>query len=138
MFQEYKEIFFGLAFGIAAFVIDWAMDAAADGNSLLDELTEHPAMLLYRLVFVLLGLVLGWLIWKRHRTEREFQRLREALSRIQQQCGNQALMLRSTLQTLLTRNDLGLSAEAEQLVQEAYQRSQEFQRIAGEKAPLRE
>jgi hypothetical protein len=33
MFQNYKEIFFGLAFGIGAMLIDIAMDAMADGNS---------------------------------------------------------------------------------------------------------
>jgi len=138
MFQKYKEIFFGLAFGLAAFFIDWALDAAANGNSLLDELTEHPAMLLYRLSFVLLGLLLGWLVWRRHRTEREFQHLTEALRSLQQQCGNQGVMLRSTLQTLLTRNDLGVSPEAQRLVQEAYERSHEFQRIAEAKLPPRQ
>lgn len=138
MFQKYKEILFGLALGLAAFFIDWALDAAAHGNSLLDELTEHPAMLLYRLAFVLLGLLLGWLVWKRHRTEREFQRLTEALRTLQQQCGNEAVLLRSTLQTLLTRNDLALSPEAQRLVQEAYERSHECPRIAEAKLPPRE
>jgi len=136
MLQEYKEIFFGLAFGIAAVIIDTAMDATAAGNSYFAELTTHPAMMLYRAVFILLGLVLGWLLWQRHRTEREFRRLIEAVRRIQQQCGTEGLLLRSTLQTLLTRSDLGLSDEAQRLVQEAYQRSHEFQRIADEKLPL--
>ena len=136
MLQEYKEIFFGLAFGVGAVIIDTAMDATAQGNSYFGELTAHPAMILYRAVFILLGLALGWLLWQRNRTEREARRLTETLRRIQQQCGTQALLLRSTLQTLLTRNNLGLSEEAQQLVQEAYQRSQEFQRIADEKLPV--
>ena len=67
MLENYKEIFFGLAFGIGAVLLDTGMDAIADGNSLTDEVAEHPAMLLYRAVFILLGLVLGWLLWKRTR-----------------------------------------------------------------------
>ena len=135
MFQKYKEVFFGLAFGIGAFLIDTAMDASAAGNSLLNEIVEHPGMLLYRAIFILLGLALGWVLWQRNRRERQFRQIAETLRQVQQACGNQGLMLHSTLQTLLTRSDLHLSEEASRLVQEAYQRSQEFQRIAAQKTP---
>jgi hypothetical protein len=135
MFQKYKEIFFGLAFGFGAFFIDTAMDASADGNSLLDEVAEHPGMLFYRAIFIVLGLALGWVLWQRNRREREFRQIAETLRRVQQECGAQGLLLHSALQTLLTRGDLHLSDEASRLVQEAYQRSQEFQRIAKLKTP---
>ncbi len=133
MLREYKEIFFGLAFGIGAVIIDTGMDAKAEGVSYYWELTSHPAMMLYRAAFILLGLGLGWLLWQRNQTEREVRRLTETLHRIQQQCGTQGLLLSSTLQTLLTRSDIGLSAEAQQLAQNAYQRAREIQRIAEEK-----
>ena len=136
MFQQYKEIFFGLAFGIGAVIIDTGMDATAEGTSYVGELTAHPVMLLYRAVFILLGLGLGWLLWQRNQTERAVRRLTETLHRIQQQCGTQGFLLRSTLQTLLTRDNLGLSEEAQQLVHDAYQRSQEFEKIAEEKLPV--
>ena len=135
MFQKYKEVFFGLAFGIGAFLIDTAMDASADGNSLLDEIAEHPGMLVYRFVFIALGLGLGWVLWQRNRRERKFRQIAETLRQVQQECGNQGLILHSTLQTLLTRGDLHLSEEASRLVQEAYERSQEFQRIAALRTP---
>ena len=124
MFQKYKEIFFGLAFGIGAFLLDTAMDASTFGNSLPDEIAEHPAMLFYRAVFIVLGLGLGWVLWQQNRREREFRQIAETLHRVQQECGNQGLLLHSTLQTLLTRRDLQLSDEASRLVQESYQRSQ--------------
>jgi|SRR6516164_3065371 hypothetical protein len=129
MLQEYKEIFFGIAFGIGAFVIDTAMDAAAEGTSYFGELSAHPTMILYRAVFILLGLALGWLLWQKNRREREFRRLREALQKLQRECGTQALLLRSTLQTLLTRDELRLSEDARRLVQNAYQMSQELFRL---------
>jgi hypothetical protein len=135
MFQKYKEIFFGLAFGIGAVIIDTLMDAIAEGNGYLGELTAHPAMMLYRCVFILLGLAMGWLLWQRNRTEREVRRLLETLQRMQQQYGNQGLLVCSTLQTVLTRNDLALSDEVRQLLQDTYHRAHELMRIAEEKTP---
>jgi uncharacterized protein HemX len=135
MFQKYKEILFGLAFGIGAVILDTGMDAMADGNSLTDEVTEHPGMLLYRAVFIVLGLALGWVLWQRNRREREFRQLAGTLRRMQQEFGNQALLLRSTLQNLLIRDDVHLSDAASQLVQQAYQKTQELQRIADLKEP---
>jgi len=130
MLRKYKEIFVGLIFGIIAFVLDTAMDAAVDQHSLRGELAEHPRMILYRGVFILVGFLLGWLLWRGNQAERESRRLQDVLRRIRQQCGNKGLLLGATLQTLLTRSDLGLSAEAQQLVQEAYRRCHEFQEIA--------
>jgi hypothetical protein len=130
MFQSYKEIFFGFAFGIGAVILDTGMDAIANGNSLLDEVTEHPGMLLYRVVFIVLGLVLGWLLWKRNRRERAYRQLAETLRKLQHECEKQALLLRSTLQNLLIRDDVHLSEAASQLLQKAYQETQELQRIA--------
>lgn len=129
MLQEYKEIFFGIAFGIGAFVIDTAMDAAAEGKSYFGELSAHPSMILYRAVFILLGLVFGWLLWQKNRRERKYRRLREALHKLQQDCGTQTLLLGSTLQTLLTRDELRLSEDARRLVHNAYQMSQELRRL---------
>ena len=136
MFQKYKEILFGLAFGLGAVLIDTSMDATADGNSLVDEVVEHPGMLLYRGVFILLGLALGWLLWQRNRRERQVRDISETLRRVQRECGTQGLLLRSTLQTLLTRDDLHLSDEASRLLQDAYAKSEAFQRIADLKAPI--
>ena len=130
MLQKYKEIFFGFIFGIFAVVLDLAMDAAADGNSLADELAEHPGMIFYRFIFVLLGLLLGWLLWRGNRAERESRQLKETLRSVQQQCGTQGLLIGASLQKVLTRPDPGLSDEAQRLLQEAYQRSREFQAIA--------
>jgi len=135
MIQKYKEILFGLAFGIGAVVLDTGMDAMADGNSLVDEVVQHPGMLLYRAVFIVLGLALGWLLWKRNRREREYRQLAETLRRIQRECEKQALLLRSTLQNLLIRDDVHLSEAASQLVQEAYEKTEELNRIADLKLP---
>jgi hypothetical protein len=136
MFQKYKEIIFGIAFGVAAMIIDTGMDAKVEGNTFTGELAAHPAMMLYRLGFVVLGLLLGWLLWRNRTREREFRLLAETLHNFQQQCATRCLLLRSTLQILLTRDDLHLSDEAQQLIRDACQKSQELQRIAEEKLPI--
>ncbi len=130
MLHKYREIFFGLIFGILAFVLDLAMDATAEGNSLADELARHPGMIFYRLIFILLGLLLGWLLWRGHKAERESRQLRETLLSVQQRCGALGLLIGASLQKVLTHSEPALSEEAQRLLQEAYQRSREFQSIA--------
>ena len=136
MLQKYKEIFYGLTFGILAVVIDTAMDATAEGHSYADEMAAHPAMMLYRVSFILLGLAFGYLLWRNHKREHELRHLTEILQRVQHRCGTQALLLSSKLQILLTRDDLHLSDQAQPLLQEAYQNSQELQRIADDVATI--
>jgi len=135
MLKKYKEIFFGLAFGIVANVLDTGVDALSNGNSLGDEVVERPAVMLYRAVFILLGLAFGWLLWKANRRERQYRQLTETLDRIQRECEQHTLLLRATLQNLLIRNDLHLSEAASQLLRQAYQQTQEFQSIAELKLP---
>jgi H+/Cl- antiporter ClcA len=135
MFQKYKEILFGLAFGIGAVVLDTGMDAMADANSLPDEVAEHPGMLWYRAVFIVFGLALGWVLWQRNRRERAYRQVAEALHKMQQELAKQTLLLRATLQNLLIRDDLHLSDSASQLLREAYQEAQELQKIAEQKLP---
>jgi hypothetical protein len=58
---------------VGAAIIESVMDARAVGLGLWDELIQHPGMLLYRTLFVLLGLVLGWLLWQKNKRERDFR-----------------------------------------------------------------
>ncbi|HKD86400.1 MAG TPA: hypothetical protein VKB58_16750 [Terriglobales bacterium] len=131
MFQEYKEIFFGLFIGLGAAMIDIGMDAASEGYSYSTEIVAHPSMMLYRGIFVVLGAGLGWLLWQRNRREREFRRLNEKLDKIQADCGRLGILLSSKLQAILTRDDLHLSEQAHRLVHEAYQLCHELQTFTG-------
>lgn len=137
MLQKYKEIFYGVAFGVGAEIMDTAIDAHMEGHGFWDELIQHPTMLLYRSLYVLFGLVLGWLLWQKNKRERDFRHLSETLERFHQECGRNALLLHTKLQVLLTRDDLRLSHEAQELVQFAYQRSQELQTLVKQKPTSR-
>src|SRR5689334_2214502 len=134
MLQKYKEIVFGVAFGIAAMIIDSAMDATAEGYSLADEFAAHPGMIVYRLGFVLLGLILGWLLWRNHKRERELRQVEESFHRLQQRCSTHCLLVRSSLQLMLTRDNLHLSDEARRLLEDAYHKIGALQTVAEESA----
>jgi hypothetical protein len=100
-----------------------------------DEMVQHRPMLFYRAVFILFGLALGWLLWQKNKREREFRDLSEILKRFRQEYGGPAILMHAKLQVLLTRKDLHLSDEAEQLVQFVYQQSQDLQSLVNNKLP---
>jgi hypothetical protein len=138
MLQKYKEIFYGGLFGFFGFgaaVLDTFMDARMEGLSFLDETVQHRPMLFYRAVFILFGLALGWLLWQKNKREREFRDLSEILKRFREEYGGPAILMHAKLQVLLTREDLHLSDEAEQLVQFVYQQSQDLQSLVKNKLP---
>lgn len=127
MFQQYKEIVYGVIFGIGAACLDTLMDSRISGNSFSAEFSLHPTMLLYRGVFVLLGIVIGWLVWKNNVGARKFRQLAEAANRFHQDCAKYTLLIQTKLQVLLTRDDLQLHPEARQLVETSYKGCQELQ-----------
>jgi len=135
MLQKYKEIFYGGLFGFGAAVIDTAMDARMEGLSFRDELVQHPPMLLYRALFILFGVALGWLLWQKNKREREFRNLSEILKQFRQEYGGPAILMHTKLQLLLTREDLHLSDEAEELVQFVYRQSQDLQSLVKNRLP---
>jgi hypothetical protein len=135
MFEKYKEVFYGILFGLGAAIIDSVMDAREAGLGLWDELNQHPGMLFYRTLFILFGVALGWLLWQRNKRERDFRALAEMLKQFRQECGGAAVVMHTKLQLLLTREDLQLPSEAEGLIRSLYQGSQELQALVNSKLP---
>lgn len=135
MLQDYKEIAYGVVFGMGAGIMDTAMDAHMEGQSFWTELVLRPTMLLYRALFIVFGLILGWLLWEKNKRERDFRHLSETLKRFHEQYGRSAVLMHAKLQVILTKEDLHLSREAEELIQFVYQRSQELQTLTKEKLP---
>ena len=137
MFQKYKEIVYGLLFGVGAAVIDTVMHAQMTDRSFwVESVRPQPAMIFYRGSFLVFGLVLGWLLWQKNKSERDFRRLAETVEKFHRDLCAPALLMHTKLQVLLTREDLHLSHEAEELVRFVYERSREIQAIAKERLPL--
>ncbi len=138
MLARYREVFYGLSFGLGAVAIDVAMHAGMEEGEFLVELFRpKPAMLFYRLLFLLFGITLGWLLWQKSQREREFRRVAEILDRFQRDIAGPAFLLHAKLQVLLTRPDCRLSPEAEAIVHFLYEKSQEIQATIKEKLPSR-
>jgi hypothetical protein len=135
MLEKYKEISYGGLFGFGVAVLDTFMDARMEGLSLRDELVQHRPMLYYRALFILLGLALGRLLWQNNKREREFRVLTDVLERFRQEYGGPAILMHAKLQVLLTRQDLHLSHEAQELIQFVYQQSQDLQSLVKNKLP---
>ena len=126
MLSDYKEIIYGVVFGIAAAMLDTALDARWEGQSFTGEIGGHPVMMVYRVLFVLLGFFIGWLLWCNNRRERRFRSLEEEMRRCFHAYEAQAVVLHTNLQMLLTKN-LGLAPEDEALLRATYERSRELQ-----------
>ena len=136
MLQRYKEIFYGLLFGLGASVIDVFMHASMEQQGFWTELLRpQPAMAAYRGSFIFFGLALGWLLWRKNKVERDFRSLLETVEQFRRGISAPAILIHSKLQLLLTRGDLHLPPEAEEMVRFAYQRSREIGALAEEKFP---
>ena len=80
MLQRYKEVFYGLLFGLGASVIDVFMHASMEQQGFWMELIHpQPIMVAYRVFFIAFGLALGWLLWRKNKVERDFRSLAETV-----------------------------------------------------------
>lgn len=129
MLTNYKEIVYGALFGFVALLLDTMMDAKSEGQEFLAEVAHRPGMMLYRLLFLFFGILIGWLLWRNNQREREVRTLFENLRRFHQEYEAEAVVLHTSLQVLLTKN-LNLSPETESLVRSAYEKSRELQSLA--------
>jgi H+/Cl- antiporter ClcA len=129
MLTTYKEIVYGAVFGFIALLLDTAMDAKSEGQGFLAEVGTHPAMMLYRLLFLFFGIFIGWLLWRDNQRERNVRKLMEDLRHFHQEYEAQAVVLHTSLQTLLTK-DLHLSSDVESLIRSAYEKSRDLQGLA--------
>jgi hypothetical protein len=129
MLSSYKEIVYGVVFGVGAAALDTLIDARGAGESFFAGIGNHPGMILYRILFVLYGLLIGWLLWKNNQRERDVRQLMERLHGFHQQYEALAVVLHSDLQVLLTRN-LNLPPEDEAVLRNTYEKSRELQTVA--------
>lgn len=74
MLNRFREILYGGLFGLVAAAIDIAMHTRMAGHGLVEELLQpHPGMMFYRILYLVFGTVLGWMLWQRNDKERAFR-----------------------------------------------------------------
>jgi len=133
MLRHYKEIIYGLIFGLGAAAIDTFVDAATEHKAFWD---FGPGMLLYRGLFVLLGFLLGWLLWRNNQSEREFRSLTAAIQKLQHEIGPPAVIIHAQTQLLLTKPGAPLPPDIEVMVRSIHEQSLKLQSIAKDSAAL--
>jgi hypothetical protein len=130
--RRHREIFYGLLFGLGAALIDTFIDAKTQNKSFWD---VSLGMTLYRFCFVIFGLVLGWLLWRKNESERGFRLLQDQLQRLQKEIGAPATVIQAQAQLLLAGPGRQLSSEDQSAVRTIYEQSQKLQSINRDKSP---
>lgn len=112
MVGRYKELWYGLGFGAGAVAIDIFMHARMLDRTVAEEVFAFETnMLLYRIAFLGFGGVLGWMLWRHNRREREFRRVQDQLEQLARQVSATVTMTYANLQVVLTRSDMNCSPE---------------------------
>jgi hypothetical protein len=129
MIKRYREVFYGLLIGIGAACIDMFIDAKMEGRPFWN---PSFGMTLYRMLFVLFGGILGWLLWRANQSERQFRSLLAGMERLCHEIGPPAVMIHAQTQSLLAKPGLKLPPDAETMVRVIYEQSQKLQSIVKE------
>lgn len=132
MLRRHREIFYGLLFGLGAAAIDMFIDSRTQGKSFWD---VSIGMTLYRSCFVIFGLVLGWLLWRKNESERGCRLLQDQLHRLQKEIGAPTTVIYAQAQILLVGPERQLSAEVQSAIRTIYEQCQKLQSINREKYP---
>jgi hypothetical protein len=123
MLKRYKEIIYGLALGLAMWVVDAAMhaqlgaDVHSSGN-FADELFRPGAtQLLFRGVFLFIGVAFGWALWRSNWRERELRALEDAIVAFHRKLDSPAMRIVSHIRMLqgrpsVTRDEVAASVAA--------------------------
>lgn len=130
MLRRHREIFYGLLFGFGAAVIDTFIDSTTQGMPFWD---FSVGMTLYRFCFVIFGLVMGWLLWRKNESERGVRLLQDQLQTLQKEIGAPITMIHVEAQLLLGGSRLQLSPEIQSVIRIIYEQSQKLQSIYREK-----
>ena len=136
MLRKYKEIFYGLLFGLGAWVIDAGMHARMEDRSFWTELVQpQVAMIFYRALFIILGLAVGWALWQKNRREREFRNLAKLLNRFHGEMVQPAFLIHADAEVLLVGQEMHLPPSAILIVRSIYEKAQSIVSLAKERLP---
>ena len=122
-FKCYKEIWFGLGLGLAAWLVDAVMHvelgAEVHAESLWAEIfAPHPTALIFRVFYLVIALAFGVFLWRTNWRERQLRALEAAVIAFQRQLDVPALRLVHAAGQLQNRNSVRLDETAGRLAAE--------------------
>lgn len=125
--MRYREVLYGVVFGVGACVIDIVMHARMTERSVLEELFQpSAAMLFYRGLFLILGFGIGALLWQKNKREREARRLAELLDKLRHEIAAPVIIIHANAQLLLTQQGTAASPGPESVLQSIYEQSKKL------------
>lgn len=128
--MSYREILYGIVFGIGACLIDVVMHVEMAGRSFAEELFRPSLeMLFYRALFLLLGILVGVVLWQKNRREREARRFSDLLDKLRHDLAAPLVMIHSNAELLLMREDKSASHDVDGLVRSIYEQTKRLQAI---------
>ncbi len=147
--KHYKEIWFGIALGLGAWLVDAVMHvelgAEVHAGSLWTEIfAPHPTALVFRLFYLVLAMAFGVFLWRANWRERQLRALEQSVISFQRQLDAPALRILGAVRQIQTRNSVRLDETAvrlgweigadAQLIDELAKKYLEFSRLvqAGE------
>lgn len=122
-FKSYKELWFGIGLGAAAWLVDAVMhvELGADvhSGSLWSEIfAPHPTALIFRVFYMAVAVAFGVFLWKANWRERQLRALEKAIVAFQRQLDAPALRILSSVRGLQNRNSIQLDDAAQRLTAE--------------------
>jgi signal transduction histidine kinase len=131
--MSYREILYGVLFGVGACVIDIVMHARMTDRSFVQEFIQPSAeMLFYRVLFLIFGLGVGFTLWQKNKREREARRLSEILQRLRREIAAPVTLIYANTQLLLSRREATMPPDVESVLQSIYEQSKKLQSVTRE------
>ena len=111
--KHYKEIWFGIALGLGAWLVDAVMHvelgAEVHAGSLWTEIfAPHPTALIFRLFYLVLAMAFGVFLWRANWRERQLRALEQSVVAFQRQLDAPALRILGAARQIQTRNSVRL------------------------------
>lgn len=122
--RGYKEIWFGIGLGAAAWVVDAVMhvELGADvhhaGGLWTEIFAPHPTAFIFRVFYFVVAIAFGVVLWRANWRERQLKALEEAVVSFQRQLDAPALRIMATVRALQNRNSIKLDETGSRLAAE--------------------
>ncbi len=134
MHRRFQEIWFSAVLGFGAWALDALLNVSGRGpwgwSNLVEELmVSDSPRLLFRILFLLVSLGLGYSLWLSRERERRIRDLQQALNSLQFQIANPLLLIVGYSSTLALKEGWPASREAIELLSEIQLNSQKLHEL---------
>lgn len=134
MAKRYQEILCGAGLGFGIWVLDAILNASGRGQwgwgNFVEELVMNDSpRLLFRILFLVVSLGLGYSLWLSRERARRIRDLQQAMDSLQFQITNPLLLILGYSSTLSLKEGWPASREAVEMISEIHLNSQKLNQI---------